>query len=188
MTPSLTLFPPIPDFELKPILSEDKQFSLGDFALACSVPCETVCVEVRCGGIRPCCCLELLNGKIIAVGNGYVTAQPTNISFPECGDLTVLINGQPPPVFVRDCEEVKITIETGDSGSPDQCCCCEQIDIKCGRCPTSSRTSLWKRKIDTRTGQVTINPKTGKAAIYIDKQELIKRIIDRNRKLKGSKK
>jgi hypothetical protein len=182
---------PIPQFSKKPIMSEDRRFIFGAGVTNCSVPCETICVELKCGGNNmPCCCLELLDGKILSVGNGYVTA-PAVISISGCISATVLINGLPPPVFVQDCQEVVVTLVP-----INDCCQCEQIDVKCGKCPTLSLTfassfsrtkSLFKRKIDARSGKTKINPKSGKPILGIDKNELIKRILNRMKKSRRNK-
>lgn len=180
--PPLSFMPPqIPKFNLKPIVSEDKKFTLGGGSTTCSVPCDTVCVEVYCGGILPCCCLQLIGGIIYAVGNGYVTA-PSTVEIPGCGEANVLLNGMTPPIFVLDGEIVTVTL-TFDPEYPECCCCCEQIDIDCSPCSGAfaNKQSLWKRKVDPRTGKTKINPKTGKPMIVINKKELIKRVISRIR-------
>ena len=178
----------LPDFDPTPIISDDGRFTFGSGNDPCpSIPCTTICVELSCGGMTPCCCLELLEGKIYAVGNGHVTA-PESVPIPDpqgnCGDATVLINGKTPPVFVHDCDEIKVTI------SSDSCCPCDQIAVRCAPCPTSlaSRKALFKRKVDQRTGKPKINPKTGKPIIYLDKAELKKRILSRINKLQRRRK
>lgn len=132
----------------------------------------------------PCCCLELLAGKIYSVGNGYVTA-PTSVSVSGCGEALVYINGSPPPVFVSDCEEITVTIEL-----INQTCCtvCQQIDVQCAPCEpmamtmAMTKTPLTRRKIDPRTGKTKINPNTGTPIIVINKNELIRRVEDRIRR------
>jgi hypothetical protein len=173
--------PKLPDFSLGPIISEDGTFSFHN--TNCSIPCETVCVELRCGGSLPCCCLELLNGQILAVGNGYVTA-PTTVNITDCGIGYVYINGLPPPVFVQDCELITVSIVTSDP----LCCICHQVNISCGACPPTmlAMAPLWKRKIDKRTGKVKVSPSTGKPVVVISKDELRRRV--KNRLLKSRRK
>jgi len=188
---SVPLPAPIPEFSQKPIISEDKRFMFGAGVSNCSVPCQTICVELKCGGLgMPCCCLELIDGKILSVGNGYVTA-PATVEIPGCLTATVLINGLPPPVFVQDCQEVIVTLVTNND-----CCTCEQVDAKCGTCPIpiltfassfAKNNPLWKRKIDARSGKTKINPKSGKPILGIDKNELIKRILNRMKKSRRRK-
>lgn len=171
----------LPEFDPNPILSENGRFSFGDSP--CSIPCETRCVELFCGGFgMPCCCLELLNGKIYSVGNGYVDANETIILQEECGNAgTVLINGQPPPVFVQDCEEIIVTIVPDDPS----CCSCTQVDVQCAPCSLmANKSPLWKRKIDPRTGKTKVNPTTGKPFIVMDRFELKKRVLARINQLK----
>ena len=171
------IMPTLPKFDFKPILSKDRKFTLGNASVPCSVPCETICVEVHCGGFGlPCCCLQLIGGTIIAVGNGYVTA-PNTVDVPGCGTANVLLNGSPPPIFVNDGDPIVVTIEF----IPQCCCCCEQIDIVCTPC-LGSFTTIWKRKVDPRSGKTKINPKTGKPLIVIDRKELTKRILNRIKK------
>jgi hypothetical protein len=177
---------PMPEFSRKPIVSDDKRYAFGQSVSNCSVPCETICVELRCGGSdKPCCCLELLNGKIFSVGNGYVTA-PSTVSIPGCETADVYINGFPPPVFVNDCEEIHVTIVT-----ENDCCQCQQIDATCSLCPVSLRYArqkpLWSRKVDARTGKMKINPKSGMPIITINRTELIKRIFTRIKMLRRKK-
>jgi len=152
-------------------------FTLGYGSIPTSCPCETVCVELACGGITPCCCLELLDGVIYSVGNGYVTA-PTTVNVAGCGTGIVYINGLPPPVFVNDCEEINVTIELAGDG-----CCnvCYPIDAVCAPCPLSvmmakPQRPLVKRKTDPRTGKTKLNPNTGKPLFVVDKAELLNRI------------
>lgn len=179
--------PELPGFNSTPIFSTDKRFTLGFESVTGSCPCETVCVKIKCGGFDlPCCCLELLDGIIYSVGNGYVTA-PTTVIIPECGEATVYINGSPPPVFVNDCEPIVVTlVVTLVVDSP--CCAteCQQIEAICTPCdsPLMVKTPLWKRQIDLRTGKTKINPNTGKPIIVISKRELMKRVLD---KIKQSK-
>ena len=126
----------------------------------------------------PCCCLELLDGIILSVGNGYVTA-PTNVSAGQCGNALVYINGSPPPVFVEDCEPIEVTLVLTDGTC---CTTCSPIDIACAPCPITSfaaRKPLFKRKVDLRTGKVKLNPNTGKPIIVLNKTELLKRIKHR---------
>jgi hypothetical protein len=137
----------------------------------------------------PCCCLELINGVIYAVGNGYVTA-PTTVDMGDCGIGTVLINDLPPPVFVHDCEIITIKIVTQiltiDAGSCPCICECCLIDLQCSPCllPMAMAKPLWKRKVDARTGKVKLNPNTGKPIIVLNKNELLKRIKNRIEKSK----
>lgn len=176
----------LPEFSEEPIISEDGNFSLGFGSGPPSCPCVTTCVELQCGGFgMPCCCLELLDGVIYSVGNGYVTA-PTTVNVPGCGEATVLINGLPPPVFVNDCDIIVVTLMVIVTDPP--CCTsqCYQIDVQCSPCPSpmamagdSPRTPLWKRKIDPRTGKTKINPNTGRPIITVSKSELLKRVIKR---------
>lgn len=181
----------LPDFNNNPIFSADGDFTLGCGSVPCSIPCRTVCVELRCGGMgMPCCCLELLDGVIYAVGNGYVTA-PTTVDMGDCGIGTVLINGLPPPVFVEDCEIITVEIVTQiltiDAGSCPCMCRCTLIDLQCAPCftPMAMTKPLWKRKVDARTGKTKLNPNTGKPIIVIDKNELMKRI---KKRLQGRRK
>lgn len=182
----------MPTFDPRPIISKDKRFIFGATAGNCSVPCETVPVPVSCGSSPACCCLELLDGEIVAVGNGYVTA-PEEITAGQPGDNNctkyfVKLNGQTPPVWVNDCESVTVTLEP-ESG----CCECNQADIQCGP-PTSFRgmfspaNRLWKRKTDPIGGKVKINPKTGKPLVVIDKRELLRRLAIRKSNLRFRKK
>lgn len=171
--PPLT-FPDLPEFNFDPILSEDNNFTLGGGSLFCSVPCQTICVEIKCGGITPCCCLQLKNGKILAVGNGYVTS-PTTASVPGCQDANVYINGFPPPVFINDGDEVVVTLVTNDTF----CCCCEQINAVCGPCALMTRKPLWVRKVDPRTGQPKLDPRTKRPILAVNKKELMKRIFEK---------
>ena len=185
----------LPEFNNKPIFSAGGDFTLGCGSIPCSIPCRTVCIEIKCGGLdMPCCCLELIDGVIYAVGNGYVTA-PTTVDMEDCGIGTILINGLPPPVFVNDCEIITVQIITEiltiEAGSCPCACECCLIDIKCAPCitPMAMATKpIWKRKIDPRTGKTKINPKTGRPIIVIDKNELIKRALNRLNKLKGRRK
>lgn len=175
--------PELPDFNSKPIFSIDGRFTLGFGSVPSTCPCETICVEIKCGGnMMPCCCLELLNGIIYSVGNGYVTA-PTTVIIPGCGVATVYINGLPPPVFVNDCEEIIVTLVVN---SP--CCAteCQQVNAVCTPCGILAMTKapIWKRKVDSRTGKTKINPNTGKPIIVINKKELMKRILNRIKKSK----
>lgn len=169
----------MPGFTYKPIISKDKMFSFGAAVTNCSVPCETICVQVTPGGVTPVCCLELIDGCILAVGNGYVTA-PATVEIPGCITGTVYINGQLPPVFVCDCQPIVVTIIT------DGCCTCQQIDLQAGYCTTQNLTlrakPLWLRKIDPRTKKPKINPKTGMPILMLDKTVLLKRLQDRIRK------
>lgn len=185
--------PELPDFSDKPIFSADGSFTLGCGSVPCSIPCRTVCVELKCGGFGlPCCCLELLGGKIFSVGNGYVTAPTTIDMGGGCGIGTVLINGSPPPVFVNDCEEITVELITEiftiDSGSCPCICKCTQVDIQCTPCFTpmamSKAKPFWKRKVDPRTGKTKINPNTGQPIIVISKKELMKRVLMRIKKSK----
>ncbi len=184
--------PDLPNFSDTPIFSENGDFTLGCGSVPCSIPCSTVCVEVECGGFgMPCCCLELLDGKIYSVGNGYVTA-PTTIDVGGCGIAYVYLNGSPPPIFVNDCEEIVVTISgfTVAFGSCPCPCRCEQIDIKCSPCVTPMAMAakpLWKRKIDPRTGKTKLNPNTGRPIIVINKKELMKRVLKRIKSKRGSK-
>lgn len=174
--------PRLPEFSDKLIYSKDGDFKLGTKMEPCSIPipCETICVELRCGGITPCCCLELLNGHIYSVGNGFVTAPATvPIAKPghdnePCGVGHVYINGSPPPVFVYDGEEICVTVKSDD----ELCCECDQIGVRCSVCPPQFATKypLFRRKIDPRSGKPTINPRTGRPIIVIDKNELRERI------------
>ncbi len=171
----------IPGFDPTPILSENGRFSFGNSP--CSIPCETKCVELSCNGFgMPCCCLELLDGKIYSVGNGYVDAVDTITLQEDCGQTgTVLINGQPPPVFVQDCEEIIVTIVPEDP----TCCDCKQVDVQCAPCSLmANKKPLWKRKIDPRTGNTKINPNTGRPLIVLDRFELKKRVLARINQLK----
>jgi hypothetical protein len=187
--------PDLPDFSDSPIFSENGEFTLGCGSIPCSIPCRTICVEVKCGGLdMPCCCLELLGGKIYAVGNGYVTA-PTTIDVGDgCGVATILLNGLPPPVFVNDCEEIVVTITDLMGtffGSCPCICTCQQIDIKCSPCTplTFAARPLWKRKVDPRTGKTKLNPNTGKPIILLNKNELLRRVKQRIKQSKrGDKK
>lgn len=168
----------LPDFDQTPIFSADREFTFGYANLPTSCPCETVCVEIKCGGIMPCCCLELIDGKILAVGNGYVTA-PTEVDVGSCGPALVYINGLPPPVFVNDCEEINVTLLLSGGTCCDHC---TPIDIVCAPCPITSFAAsrpLWKRKVDARTGKVKLNPNTGKPIIVLNKTELLRRIKHR---------
>jgi len=134
----------------------------------------------------PCCCLELLEGVIYAVGNGYVTA-PATVDAGTCGMANVLINGSPPPVFVADGEPINVTLEMA-SGC---CTTCSPIDIVCAPCPITSfalRKPLFKRKVDPRSGKVKINPNTGKPIIVLNKTELLKRIKHRMEQSKRRRK
>lgn len=177
---------PIPEFSKKPIISDDRKYIFGAGVSNCSVPCQTVCVELKCGGNdMPCCCIEILDGKILSVGNGYVTA-PATVELPSCLNATVLINGLPPPVFVQDCQEIVVTLIT-----ENDCCSCEQIDVKCAPCAVNPSFAsgfgarskpLFKRKIDARTGKTKINPKSGLPIVGYDKNELIRRILERIKK------
>jgi len=180
----------IPKFSDKPVLSADGRFILGPATLPCSVPCQTVCVPIKCGGMDcPCCCIEICDGKILSVGNGYVTAPPT-VELEGCLTFTVLINGLPPPVFVCDAQEIVVTI---CSDPADPCCRCEPIGIQPGCCPTDStiatgfapmrKRPLFRRKIDPMTGKLRINPRTGRPIIVMDKLELIRRVQYRKKKL-----
>ena len=171
----------LPEFSGSPIFSAGGDFTLGCGSVPCSIPCRTICVPLQCGGMgMPCCCLELLDGVIYAVGNGYVTA-PTTIDMGDCGIGTVLINGSPPPVFVNDCEIIVVKVMTQiltiDAGScPCMCECC-QVDVKCApMTPMAMTKPLWKRKVDPRTGKTKLNPNTGKPIIVIDNNELMKRV------------
>ncbi len=172
----------LPDFFKGPIFSEDRKFTLGLGSIPCSIPCQTICVEIRCGGFDlPCCCLELLDGRIFSVGNGYVTANELTVEVPGCGTADVLINGLMPPVFVSDCEEIIVTLQLRDQ----TCChCTNQIDVQCSPCTprfsmAAVKAPLWKRKIDPRTGKTKLNPNTGKPIIVINKTELLKRVKKR---------
>ena len=177
----------IPEFTHEPIASPDFKFTLGSKSASCSVPCETVCVPVSCGGITPCCCIEIVDGILLAVGNGFVTA-PATISLPDCDPLTVLINGFPPPVFVCDCDPIVVTLISGN-----ECCCCNQIGVLCSPCPAPVGyhrpiRPLWRRKVDPRLGKTKINPKTGRPILVLDKMELARRLIARQKKLQRRKK
>ncbi len=178
--------PELPKFSHKPIISEDSKFMFGSGPIPCSVPCETICVELRCGGMgMPCCCLELLNGRILSVGNGYVTA-PSTVTIPgRCDIADVYINGLPPPVFVLDCEEIVVTVVPRDT----TCCQCQQINVACAPCPitTFALKPLWKRKIDSRTGKSKYDPRTGKPLLRINKNELMRRVLSRIKKSRGDK-
>ena len=172
----------LPQFSNDPIMSADSQFIYGAAVTNCSVPCQTVCVPLMCGGNNlPCCCLELLNGKILSVGNGYVTSPPT-VEIPGCLTATVYINDQLPPVLVQDCQEITVTLKTENN-----CCMCQQVDVKCAACatntirPTLKHKALWQRKLDTRTGKTKVNKKTGKPVITLNKNELLRRIASRTK-------
>lgn len=181
----------LPNFNSTPIFSADRRFTLGLGSIPSTCPCETVCIQLKCGGITPCCCLELLSGVIYSVGNGYVTA-PTSVEVPGCGTALVFINGLPSPVFVNDCEIITVTLQIID----ESCCTdCQQIDVLCSPCPSlamamgmTSRAPLFKRKVDARTGKTKLNPNTGKPIIVINKSELINRIKRRiNKSKRGGK-
>ncbi len=159
----------LPKFTYDAIVSEDGSFA---FSSECSVPCQCVCVQIQCGGITPCCCLQLVGCKIYAVGNGYVTA-PGFVTIPDCGQGSVFINGSPPPVFVNDGQQITVTVISDDQ----ECCCCNQVAINCSPCALGARQLLFKRKVDPRTGKTKINPHTGKPLTVIDKKELLKRIL-----------
>lgn len=173
--------PELPKFHTEPILSEGGQFRLGGGSVPCTVPCKNICVEVTCGGgPTPCCCLQLTDGKIISVGNGYVTAPTTVPIDNDCTEGTVFLNGMAPPIFVNDGQQITVTVTPQDT----DCCECQQTDIQCAPCPMSMGFAskgfpLWKRKTDSRTGKIKINPKTGLPIIVINKAELKRRILER---------
>lgn len=181
--------PELPEFSKEPIRSKDGRFKLGNGSVPCSVPCANICVELKCGGgSTPCCCLQIKDGKILSVGNGYVTAPTTVPIDNDCTQATVLLNGNPPPIFVNDGAEIIVTL------IPDHtdCCQCQQVNVLCAPCPksmgfASKQIPLWKRKTDSRTGKIKINPKTGLPLIMINKAELLRRIIERTRKSRRSK-
>lgn len=183
----------MPTFSNFPILSANGQFILGPTTCPSSVPCQTVCVPVKCGGNNcPCCCIEICDGNtLLSVGNGYVTA-PSTVTVDGCLTFTVLINGLPPPVFVCDAEPICVTLAHDPD---DPCCRCEPISVQPGCCPPTpgvaftglvayQRRPLWKRKTDPETGKLKINPYTGKPIIILDKSELVRRkILERKKNL-----
>lgn len=185
-----TPVPDIPGFSTELIQSKDGKFTLGTGSVPCSVPCSNICVELRCGGgDTPCCCLQVVNGKIIAVGNGYVTAPTSVMIDSECVSATVFLNGMPPPIFINDGQEIVVTLTPEET----ECCQCVQNNVLCAPCPVSmgfavKRVPLWKRKTDSRTGKVKINPKTGRPLVVWNKAELLRRIQERLRKSRRRRK
>lgn len=173
----------MPSFTNERIISKDGKFVFGATAGDCSVPCETVCVPVTVGPTMPACCLELLAGRIYSVGNGYVTApatiDPNNGIYPyDCQLYNVKLNGQEPPIFVNDCEEIIVTLEP-----VSECCECTQVDIRCAPC--SSVALFTKKMVD---GNVKLNPKTGKPYVYLNKKELMRRLKLRREQLRRLRK
>lgn len=186
----LPKFESIPEFSKKPIMSDDKKFIFGQGAATCSVPCETVCVPIYCDNATgyPCCCIEIDNGILYSVGNGYIGA-PDTVLLPEGCDTsfaTVLINGSPAPVFVCDGEQINVTLQLDG----EVCCCCEPVGVSCCPCPTVSmsmakpRRALWRSKIDS-LGKLRVNPLTRKPFIQLNKTELLRRIKMREIRLKS---
>ena len=176
--------PELPEFSNLPIISKDGKFQLGTGCVPCTIPCSNVCVELRCGGgDTPCCCLQLISGKIYSVGNGYVTAPTTVAIESSCEYATVYLNGMPPPIFINDGEEIIVTLIPID----ETCCKCCQVDVKCAPCPmamgfASRQIPLWIRKTDKLTGKTKINPKTGLPLLAINKRALIQRMKERAKK------
>lgn len=189
LTPQLPT-PELPEFNNDPILSKDGRFRLGTGSVPCSVPCSNICVELTCGGGEtPCCCIQIKDGKILSVGNGYVTA-PTTIPIDnDCTEATVFLNNMPPPIFVNDGQEIIVTLMPMDA----ECCECRQTEVLCAQCPkpmgfANKLYPLLQRKTDKRTGKIKINPKTGLPLITINKAELVRRILARTQKSRRRRK
>lgn len=173
-----------------PVFQEQEELSLDFLSLFgagmsnCAVACSTTCVAVTCDSSNsPCCCLEIFNNKLLAVGNGHVTA-PSTVIVAECQTLTVKLNGSLPPILVNDAQEIIVTITSSNS-----CCTCSRLTMRCAACtsgPLSFWESkpLWKKIIDYPTGKIKINPKTGSPMIVLDKKELLKRLIERKKRLR----
>ncbi len=192
----------MPEFGTNPVLSMTGQFAFGSTRGNCSVPCETLCVTVQPGGVTPICCIELLrdtngNKVMVAVGNGYVTG-PTQIidnrTGSNCSTIQVKINGAVAPVWVNDCDVIRVTLEPGD------CCTCTQLDMRCAPCPSTSGggsitgmgfgfgPKLFVKRTDPVMGKTKVNPRTGKPVIVLNKKELIRRLAARQQQLKRRKK
>jgi len=106
----------LPEFSNIPINSKDGKFQLGTGSIPCTIPCSNVCVELKCSGATPCCCLQLVGTKIYSVGNGYVTAPSSVIIDSSCESANIFINGSPPPVFVMDGQEIIVTLKPTGGG------------------------------------------------------------------------
>lgn len=181
---------PMPKFDKKPIFSKKKNFLFGGpFPTSTSLPIQPVCVPISTAGAQPgVCCFEIIDGGIVAVGNGYVNAPTSIVSDNGCDSYNVKINGQTPPVWVNDCQAVVVTLEPVNS-----CCVCEFLDLSCGPCEASAtmlylpQSRLWKKLVNRSNNKIRINPETGLPYVYIDKAELIRRVIERRQKLRRKK-
>lgn len=191
---------PMPKFDKKTIMSKNRRFLFGGpFPTSTSLPIQPVCVPLVPGGgsamfgglfgdpLPGVCCFEIIDGQIIAVGNGYVNAPASITADNGCEAYTVLLNGQTPPVWVNDCEPITVTVTPDDS-----CCVCEFIDIQCGPCDGmgmlyAPSNRLWKKVVSNTNKKVKINPKTGLPYIYIDKTELLRRVVARRQHLRRRK-
>ena len=161
----------IPSFTEPRPVSPDGTFVLGDNG---SIPCEVIPVEVKCASVDGCCGLQTINGKIVAVGNGYVTATTPISADNGCGEYDVTLNGATPPVWVNDGDIITVELISTGSG-----CTCTPIGTE-----IKPIVRLWKKLTDRRTGKMKINPKTGKPRIVLDKGELLRRIQLRQERLK----
>ena len=195
---------PMPTFDRKPIMSKNRRFLFGGpFPTSTSLPIQPFCIPLVCGvtggamaafGDGPFgaplpgpCCFEILDGIIVAVGNGWVNAPASIAADNGCVSYNVFLNGMKPPIWVNDCETITVTV------SPvDDCCVCELIDIKCGPCDGlgmlyAPSNRLWKKVVSNTNKKVKINPETGLPYIYIDKAELLRRIVARRQHLRRRK-
>lgn len=179
---------PMPTFDKKPIFSKNKNFLFGGpFPTSTSLPVQAICVPIFPGS-PGVCCFEVINGGIVAVGNGYVNAPTSIVADNGCNNYKVKINGKVPPVWVNDCDPIVITLEPVET-----CCVCQLVDISCGPCQNNigmlylPQNRLWKKLINRSNNKIRINPETGLPYIYIDKAELLRRIIERRQKLRRKK-
>lgn len=158
----------LPDFKTIEEATFDKEMGFLGMDVTCSIACDSLSVPISVGGSStPACLIQIIGSQLFVVGNGTVTA-PSTIDGGDCGTLTVKINGQSPPVFLCDGEEIVITLEA------DDCCNCELIGV--AAVPMAAHKLWQKRTIE------------GKAKMGINKQELIRRIATRKKFIARRKK
>lgn len=118
-----------------------------------SIPCTSIQVTLTTSG----CCLELSGNTIYAVGAGDISAKIDPSSYDDCGEFTVLVNGNSPPYFAMDGEEISVTLQPSNT---DECGCCERS--KTNPCVSGA---MWA----TRT-------ESGKTILMVNRKLLIQRM------------
>lgn len=175
----------MPEFDTSPIVSENMRFVFGAPGPLCSVPCEAFNVIIKPGPVNPLCGFQVINGNIIAVGNGFVTADPLTHTIPDCGTIQILINGQVPPVLVADGQLITVTLMYLDPWNEFCCACVELVQVPGMYLRAIEKGKLFKYAMVGKKPK--INPLTGLKMVVIDKAEVRRRIEARMKQLRRKK-